>query len=178
MSKTYEVKLGIEQAEQSTHRKLRCPPIVPDMGRLLGEALGAAGWDVARDAATKTVPTESGPVTARVDLLDPSLEITSKASGQVVGRAYDAADNDKRGRAAARKDGEAKRGTVRGKLTEKTTRAVMEAEPVITAEVQSAVQSAVRTAVLRKAASMGTIESVLDGEDARGRQTTTIVIEV
>ena len=122
MSKTYEVKLGIESVEQSARRPLRCPPIVPDIGRLLGAELAAAGWDVADDKATKTVATAHGPVTARVDLGDPSLEIVGKASGKLVGRAYNANDNEKRGRAAARKDAESKRSTVRAAPSSGTSR--------------------------------------------------------
>lgn len=178
MSKTYEVRLGIEEVEESAHRKLLCPPIVPEIGEMLGDELASAGWTVARGKATKTVQTKAGTVTARVSLDDPSLEITAKASGEVIGRSYDAADDDVRGKAAARRDGESKRASVREKLRKSVGGAVAEAEIEIRGEVQAAVQAAVRAAVLKKAASMGTVESVTDGQDAKGRATTTIVIEV
>ena len=53
MSKTYRIKLGAVTAQETAHRNLQCPDLVPNMGELLGDALRARGWTV--DAEGRTV---------------------------------------------------------------------------------------------------------------------------
>lgn len=174
MSKTYVVKIGTVSAESRERRDVVCPPIVPEMPSLLGAELAARGWDVAEDKARKTFDG----VEVEVDLRNPSLELKSGAKVAVVGKSYDAADNDVRGRAAARKDAEAKRGEAGKRAKAKAEQALLKVDDEVRAEVTAAVKGALLEALQRKAAQLGRVQGVEHGKDADGRPVTTIRVEV
>lgn len=174
MSKTYVVKIGVEHAESRERRALVCPPIVPEMPSLLGAELAKRGWDVADDKASKTFDG----VEVEVDLRNPSLELKADAKANVVGRSYDPADNDARGRAAARKDAEVNREEAAKQAKAKAEKKLLKVDDAVRAEVSGAVKGALLEALQRKAAQLGRVQGVEQGTDADGRPVTTIRVEV
>lgn len=180
MSKTYRVKIGAATAQETAHRDLQCPDIVPNMGELLGDELRARGWTVDPEArtATKTLGQGAARVTATVDLAAKTLDLKSEGSADIVGRAYDHDDNDARGRAAARENAEEQRGAAEGAAREKAARALLSVEKTVADEVTLAVRETLRAAILVKARQLGAVETIVDSKDADGRPVTRVTVSV
>ena len=174
MSKTYRVRLGAVRGAGEDKRRIACPPLVPEMPTLLGDALAAQGWDVHAGIARKRFDG----VDATITLHDPTLELKAEVAIEVVGRSYEPNDNDALGMAAAREDGEAKRAQAKRTADQRAAEAVIGVETRVREEVHGAVKVALLEALTRKAQQLGRVASVERGTDADGRAVTTITVEV
>jgi hypothetical protein len=176
MSKVYRVKLGTVAGAGRDTRSIACPKLVPEMPTILGAALAAKGWEVDADgrAARKTFRG----VEATVDLKSPALDLKSTVTREVEGRAYEPDDNDARGMALARANGEAALKEAQRKVDEKAARAVLAVDVEVREEVMGAVKVALVDALTRKAAQLGRVASIERGTDADGQTVTTIRVEV
>ncbi|MEZ4407189.1 MAG: hypothetical protein R3A52_12005 [Polyangiales bacterium] len=176
MSKTYRVKLGAVTGESSDRRKVVCPKLVPEMGEILGEALTRRGWVV--DAESKRATKRDGAVTASLDLDDPTLELRASLSEEVIGQSYEPNDNDALGTAKAKADAEAQRIVATKRVKRAAESLIASREAGVRDDVLGAVKEALVEALKRKAATLGRVESVVQGTDAQGRAVTTIKVEV
>ena len=180
MSKTYRIKLGAVTAQETAHRNLQCPDLVPNMGELLGDALRARGWTVDAEGrtATKTLGQGASRVAATVDLGAKTLDLKSESSADLVGRAYDVEDNDERGKRAARENAEEQRSATEARAREKAARALLSVEKTVADEVNLAVRETLRAAILVKARQLGEVQNVSDTQDADGRPVTRVTVSV
>ncbi|MDB4931951.1 MAG: hypothetical protein JWM10_4435 [Myxococcaceae bacterium] len=176
MSKVYRVKLGTVEGAGRERRSIACPKLVPEMPTILGAALAAKGWKV-DEKAKRATKTFRG-VEATVDLDAATLGLEAKVSEEVVGRSYQADDNDARGMAEARANAESARKAAQVKVDQKAARAVLAVDVEVREEVMGAVKVALVEALTLKAKQLGQIQSVEQGTDADGRAVTTIRVEV
>lgn len=174
MSKTYEVKMGMVEGSDHHHSKLTILPIVKDMASVLAAELKARGWSVKGDVATKTF----GEADVTVNTETGDVDMSASAAVELVGRGYDVADNEKRGRAAARADGERRRASVADQAKAKAQKALLDVAESVREDVNGALRDASVAALRRKAASLGTIQSETEMVNRRGERELVIKVKV
>lgn len=170
MSKTYAVNCGEAVGAGHENKDIKLPGMITDGPAILAEKLAEAGWDVKGTTATK----KDGEVTSTVDLESMKLNIEIKKKKEIIGRGYSAGDNQREGEKNARIDAQKQREA----LQQEAEEAILKVEPGINAEVRKAVQETIVESLKRKAARMGTIESIHEGVDSQGRAATTIKVRV
>lgn len=174
MSKTYAVQMGVEQGEDIHKSTLKILPIVKDMPDVLCGELKSRGWSVKGDVASKRF----GDASVKVNTSTGEVELSSRAEVELVGRGYDADDNEERGRAAARRDGESRRAAVREQAKQKAQKALLDVSEDVRKELHESLRDATVAALRKKAAALGTIESETESVNKNGERQVTIKVRV
>lgn len=174
MSKTYSVNMGVEQGEDIHKSKLKILPIVKDMSDVLAGELESRGWSVKSGVATKRF----GEASAKVDTSTGDVELSSRAEVELIGRGYDHGDDETRGKAAARRDGESRREAVRAQAKERAQKALLDVSEDVRKELHESLREATVAALRKKAAALGVVESETASVNKNGERQVTIKVRV
>lgn len=180
------VKLGTDvAADDAIEIDVRLLPIIDEtaLGELLREELVRRGWSRGEDGsltkrfgeATATLPAGSGTITLAIEgATSVSVDATEEGRGPEGDAAVEQAVQDRAQKTAERRLDVAAQ-NARRSLEQRNASELLAAEPDLRKDVNDAVNATTKRALERRAAALGTIESVKENNEGDGYELTITV---